>query len=108
MVLFSIIGSREREYTLDTKVRGAALGVCILSFLAIYMAMLLIATPIGYSDCPSVGARYLLPILLPVCISLHGNKIKIPSGISDEIFIWGADLCQVVAVVYMFVGYVER
>ena len=108
LVLFSIIGSRERDYTLDTKVRGAALGVCILSFLAIYMAMLLIATPIGYSDCPSVGARYLLPILLPVCISLHGNKIKIPSGISDEIFIWGADLCQVVAVVYMFVGYVER
>ena len=72
------------------------------------MAMLLLSTPVGYTDCPSVGARYLLPLLMPVCIALRGRKIVIPEGISDEVFIWGADFCQIIAVVYMFVGYLAR
>ena len=79
----------------------------MLCFGAIYMAMLLFATPVGYTDCPSVGARYLLPLLVPFCIALRGRK-SISERFSDELFIWGADMCQIIAIVYMFVGYFSR
>jgi uncharacterized membrane protein len=108
LIVFAILGTRGERYVFDLKVRIGTFLICALSFGAIYIAMLLGATPVGYTDCPSVGARYLLPLLLPTCIALRGNKINISQGVSDELFIWGVDLCQIIAMVYMFVGYLNR
>lgn len=108
LVLFGIISTESRISSLDKKVRMGIFLICILSVGAIYLAMLLHATPVGYTDCPSVGARYLLPVLFPFCIALRGKKIRISEGISDELYIWGADLCQLVAIIYTFVGYTSR
>lgn len=108
LILLAIIDAKEERFIFNRKVRVGIFLICILSFGAIYLAMLLYATPVGYTDCPSVGARYLLPLLLPLCVALRGNKLILSDGISEEIFIWGVDFCQIIAMVYMFVGYVSR
>ena len=108
LVFFSITANGEEKYVFSKKIRGGMIIICVLSFSVVYMTMLLFCTPKGYIECPSIGARYLLPLLLPFCVALHGNRIKISGGVSDELFIWGADLCQMIALVYMYVGYLER
>ncbi len=108
LILFAIVGIREENYVMSRNIRIGTFTICALSFGAIYLAMLLFSTPVGYTDCPSVGARYLLPILFPLCVAMHGKKITILEGVSDELFIWGADICQIVGLIYMFVGYVAR
>jgi len=108
LILFSILGMESGKYLLETRIRAGTFLICVLSFGAIYMAMFLFATPVGYTDCPSIGARYLLPLLLPLCVALRGKKITIPGGVSEELFVWGADLCQIIALVYMFAGYMGR
>lgn len=108
LVLFAIIAREKEVYSFDKKIRMGTFLICILCVGAVYMAMLLFATPKGYTDCPSVGARYLLPVLLPLCIAMRGEKISISEGVSDELFVWGADVCQIIAIVYTFVGYMSR
>ncbi len=108
LILFAIIGSREESVILCRNIRIGIFIICALSFAAVYLAMLLFSTPVGYTDCPSVGARYILPLLFPVCIALRGNKVTIAGGVSDELFVLGADICQILGVVYMFSGYLAR
>ncbi len=107
LLLFAIIGTGHGRY-IDKKNRMRIFTICALSLGAIYMAMLLFATPVDYLECPSVGARYILPLLFPFCVALRGNKISISNKISDELFIWGADICQIIGIVYTFVGYLGR
>ncbi len=108
LILFAIIGARGEKFILCKKIRIVIFAVCALSFGAVYLAMLLFSTPVGYTDCPSVGARYILPLLFPICIAMRGKKIVILEGVSDELFVWGADICQILGVVYMFSGYLSR
>lgn len=107
VLLLSLLDNRDGSINIKNRKRIMICLITFISFGAVCCAMFAFATPRGYTDCPSIAPRYLLPLLLPLCIGLKG-KINIKEKISDEVYIWTSDICQVIGVIYMLNGYLQR